>query len=72
MLPANFVQLKALPLAVAKLIADHFLLNTVKPELAATVAPVPQLKKAALVANSRYKQVGIHDNFFTLWWKFHP
>ncbi len=71
MLPANFVQLKALPLTANGKVDRRSLPapDTIKPEAATFVAPHTSVEKALAQIWSQIlgiEQVGIHDNFFTL------
>jgi amino acid adenylation domain-containing protein/non-ribosomal peptide synthase protein (TIGR01720 family) len=71
MLPANFVQLKALPLTANGKVDRRSLPapDTIKPEAATFVAPRTSVEKALAEIWSQIlgvEQVGIHDNFFTL------
>jgi amino acid adenylation domain-containing protein/non-ribosomal peptide synthase protein (TIGR01720 family) len=71
MLPANFVQLRALPLTANGKVDRRSLPapDTIKPEAATFVAPRTSVEKALAEIWSQIlgiEQVGIHDNFFTL------
>lgn len=71
MLPANFLQLKALPLTANGKVDRRSLPapDTIKPEAATFVAPHTSVEKALTQIWSQIlgiEQVGIHDNFFTL------